>query len=212
MVTSTETMPLFELYEVILSEFKWFKNNKDEAWFPYIGRTMNTDESVMKLILENNGCAFTDKSIIHLSTLKSTPNYVLGFMWDARANEVNNYYDYIEFFGTKYLIIFMDYFENFFKSEQPKILGRSVYFDAIKKIVDVFISTTTSAAELMGSLSTTAASNMYRFAGVFIASLIIDEFVGLNEDDVSMIAYDELKYMITNISPQLLLLGVKYLE
>lgn len=212
MVTSTETMPLFELYEVILSEFKWFKNNKDEAWFPYIGRTMNTDESVMKLILENNGCAFTDKSIIHLSTLKSTPNYVLGFMWDARANEVNNYYDYIEFFGTKYLIIFMDYFENFFKSEQPKILGRSVYFDAIKKIVDVFISTTTSAAELMGSLSTTAASNMYRFAGVFIASLIIDELVGLNEDDVSMIAYDELKYMITNISPQLLLLGVKYLE
>lgn len=212
MVTSTETMPLFELYEVILSEFKWFKNNKDEAWFPYIGRTMNTDESVMKLILENNGCAFTDKSIIHLSTLKSTPNYVLGFMWDARANEVNNYYDYIEFFGTKYLIIFMDYFENFFKSEQPEILGRSVYFDAIKKIVDVFISTTTSAAELMGSLSTTAASNMYRFAGVFIASLIIDEFVGLNEDDVSMIAYNDLKDMITNISPQLLLLGVKYLE
>lgn len=212
MVTSTETMPLFELYEVILSEFKWFKNNKDEAWFPYIGRTMNTDESVMKLILENNGCAFTDKSIIHLSTLKSTPNYVLGFMWDARANEVNNYYDYIEFFGTKYLIIFMDYFENFFKSEQPKILGRSVYFDAIKKIVDVFISTTTSAAELMGSLSTTAASNMYRFAGVFIASLIIDELVGLNEDDVSMIAYNDLKDMITNISPQLLLLGVKYLE
>jgi hypothetical protein len=133
-------------------------------------------------------------------------------MLDAKANEVNNYYDYIEFFGTKYLIIFMDYFENFFKPEQPEIIGRSVYFDAIKKIVDVFISTTTSAAELMGSLSTTAASNMYRFAGVFIASLIIDELVGLNEDDVSIIAYNDLKYMITNISPQLLLLGVKYLE
>jgi hypothetical protein len=166
----------------------------------------------MKLILGNNGCVFTDKSIIQLSTLKSTPNYVLGFMWDAQGNAVNNYYDYIEFFGTKYLIIFMDYFENFFKPEQPEIIGRSVYFDAIKKIVDVFISTTTSAAELMGSLSTTAASNMYRFAGVFIASLIIDELVGLNEDDVSMIAYNDLKDMITNISPQLLLLGVKYLE
>ena len=211
MVASTEKMPLFELYEVILEEFKWFKNNKNEAWFPYTGKDIN-DEAVMKLMLENNGCAFTDKSIIHLSTLESTPNYVLGFMWDAKANLVNNYYDYIEFFGTKYLIIFMDYFENFFKPEQPKIIGRSVYFDAIKKIVDVFISTTTSAAELMGSLSTTAASNMYRFAGVFIASLIIDELVGLNEDDVSMIAYDDLKGMITNISPQLLLLGVKYLE
>lgn len=211
MVASTEKMPLFELYEVILEEFKWFKNNKDEVWFPYVGKDLN-DEAVMKLILGNNGCVFTDKSIIQLSTLKSTPNYVLGFMWDAQGNAVNNYYDYIEFFGTKYLIIFMDYFENFFKSEQPKIIGRSVYFDAIKKIVDVFISTTTSAAELMGSLSTTAASNMYRFAGVFIASLIIDELVGLNEDDVSMIAYDDLKDMITNISPQLLLLGVKYLE
>ena len=211
MVASTEKMPLFELYEVILEEFKWFKNNKNEAWFPYTGKDIN-DEALMKLILENNGWAFTDKSIIHLSTLESTPNYVLGFMWDAKANLVNNYYDYIEFFGTKYLIIFMDYFENFFKSEQPKIIGRSVYFDAIKKIVDVFISTTTSAAELMGSLSTTAASNMYRFAGVFIASLIIDELVGLNEDDVSMIAYNDLKDMITNISPQLLLLGVKYLE
>jgi hypothetical protein len=211
MVTSTEKMPLFELYEVILEEFKWFKNNKNEAWFPYTGKDIN-DEAVMKLMLENNGCAFTDKSIIHLSTLESTPNYVLGFMWDAKANLVNNYYDYIEFFGTKYLIIFMDYFENFFNPEQPEIIGRSVYFDAIKKIVDVFISTTTSAAELMGSLSTTAASNMYRFAGVFIASLIIDELVGLNEDDVSMIAYDDLKDMITNISPQLLLLGVKYLE
>ena len=211
MVASTEKMPLFELYEVILEEFKWFKNNKNEAWFPYTGKDIN-DEAVMKLMLENNGCAFTDKSIIHLSTLKSTPNYILGFIWDAKANEVNNYYDYIEFFGTKYLIIFMDYFENFFKPEQPEIIGRSVYFDAIKKIVDVFISTTTSAAELMGSLSTTAASNMYRFAGVFIASLIIDELVGLNEDDVSMIAYNDLKDMITNISPQLLLLGVKYLE
>ena len=211
MVASTEKMPLFELYEAILEEFKWFKNNKDEVWFPYVGKDLN-DEAVMKLILENNGCAFKDKSIVHLSTLKSTPNYRVGFMLDAKANEVNNYYDYIEFFGTKYLIIFMDYFENFFKSEQPKIIGRSVYFDAIKKIVDVFISTTTSAAELMGSLSTTAASNMYRFAGVFIASLIIDELVGLNEDDVSMIAYDDLKDMITNISPQLLLLGVKYLE
>lgn len=211
MVASTEKMPLFELYEVILEEFKWFKNNKDEVWFPYVGKDLN-DEAVMKLILGNNGCVFTDKSIIQLSTLKSTPNYVLGFMWDAQGNAVNNYYDYIEFFGTKYLIIFMDYFENFFKSEQPKIIGRSVYFDAIKKIVDVFISTTTSAAELMGSLSTTAASNMYRFAGVFIASLIIDELVGLNEDDVSMIAYDDLKGMIANISPQLLLLGVKYLE
>lgn len=211
MVASTEKMPLFELYEVILEEFKWFKNNKDEVWFPYVGKDLN-DEAVMKLILGNNGCVFTDKSIIQLSTLKSTPNYVLGFMWDAQGNAVNNYYDYIEFFGTKYLIIFMDYFENFFKSEQPKIIGRSVYFDAIKKIVDVFISTTTSAAELMGSLSTTAASNMYRFAGVFIASLIIDELVGLNEDDVSMIAYNDLKDMITNISPQLLLLGVKYLE
>ena len=211
MVASTEKMPLFELYEVILEEFKWFKNNKDEVWFPYIGKDIN-DEAVMKLILENNGCAFTDKSFIHLATLKSVPNYVLGFMWDAQGNAVNNYYDYIEFFGTKYLIIFMDYFENFFKPEQPEIIGRSVYFDAIKKIVDVFISTTTSAAELMGSLSTTAASNMYRFAGVFIASLIIDELVGLNEDDASMIAYNDLKDMITNISPQLLLLGVKYLE
>ena len=211
MVASTETMPLFELYEVILAEFKWFKNNKDEVWFPYVGKDLN-DEAVMKLILENNGCAFTDKSTIRIFSMGSVPNYILGFMWDAKANEVNNYYDYIEFFGTKYLIIFMDYFENFFKSEQPKIIGRSVYFDAIKKIVDVFISTTTSAAELMGSLSTTAASNMYRFAGVFIASLIIDELVGLNEDDVSMIAYNDLKDMITNISPQLLLLGVKYLE
>jgi hypothetical protein len=32
------------------------------------------------------------------------------------------------------------------------------------------------------------------------------------EDDVSMIAYNDLKDMIANISPQLLLLGVKYLE
>ena len=202
---------LKQLFYDFMTGYSEAKNNKDEVWFPYVGKDLN-DEAVMKLILENNGCAFTDKSIVQLSTLKSTPNYILGFICDAKANEVNNYYDYIEFFGTKYLIIFMDYFENFFKSEQPKIIGRSVYFDAIKKIVDVFISTTTSAAELMGSLSTTAASNMYRFAGVFIASLIIDELVGLNEDDVSMIAYDDLKDMITNISPQLLLLGVKYLE
>lgn len=206
MITATDSNSLYEIYDSIYNEFKWLSLNKENI----IGKLMS-EESILELILKNNGCAFSDSALIHFHTLKDTPNYIIGYIYGAQANSVNRYYDYIEFYGMKYLILFMDYFKNFF-DEPDIILGRSNYFDAIKNFVDIFISTTTNAAELMGSMSATAASNMYRFAGTFIAADVIDNIVGLDEADVSMIQYNDLRDMLDNIGIKMLLVGIKYME
>ena len=211
MVGFTNNNPLLELYNVLRSHIGFQENST-------IRKT--NDDMIFKLILENNGCGFTDDSIYRFKMLQYTNNYGIYFVYGAKANDVNEFYDYIEFYGMRYLVVFMDYFKDFGKEYKTideidanlqELMGNSIYFDAIKKIVDVYISTTTSAAELMGSESTTAASNMYRFAGIFIAAKIIDDTVGLTENDVTTIRYQDLREMI-NKPIELLLLGIKFNE
>lgn len=201
--------PLLELYEVLRAYIGFGENSSI--------RSLNNEDAILKLILENNGCAFSDGARYRFKELAYTPNYTLYFIYGAKGNSVNEFYDYIEIYGMKNLIIFMDYFEDLNKSYNPsndidknlqELMGNSIYFDAIKKIVDVYISTTTNAAELMGSESTTAASNMYRFAGLLIAAKIIDDTIGLTENDVSTIRYEDLRKML-NRPFEIVLLGIR---
>ena len=212
MLAACDENPLLEVYEVLRNAI-----NKDSK----ITKYDISNEPILKVILENNGCGFRENCKYSQVFLKNTKDYGIYFLYDAAANKANDFYDYIEFFGMKYLIVFMDYFNDLFsdKKSEDEIennlnewIGNSVYVDAIKKIVDVYISTSTSAAELMGSLSSTAASSSYRFAGIFIAAKIIDELVGLTENDVDTINYKDLRRMLDEIPFQLLLLGIKFKE
>ena len=210
MVSYSDNNMYLELYDILSENFLYSKNTPI--------RYINDDE-IFKLILWNNGCGFSDDSYYRQEFFETINNYCICFIYKAKGNEVNEYFDYMEFYGMKYLIIFMDYFKDFGKEDKLKeddplgILGNSIYFDAIKKLVDVFISTTTSSAELMGPfLSSTVASNNYRFMGIFIAAKIIDDKIGLKEEDTYLIKYEDLKKMIDKIPMRLLLSGIKYYE
>ena len=223
MKSATDENPLYELYQVLYNEFEWLQNNINNDSFP-IGKSINTDEGLLKLILQNNGCAFNDDPICHEHTLESVKDYSVIFIYGGKANEKNDCYDYIEFFGYRYLIVFIDYFYDFFNEIKTstgeddvdgnlsELMGRSIFFDALKKIADIFISTITPYAEISNILATTAAANNYRFAGVFIAAKIINDFVGLGEEDQYFIRYQDLMNMLDNIPMALLLNGVKFTE
>ena len=202
--------PYMELYQVLKDKFVY---NPNES-------VTNIDDDIaFKLILQNNGCSFSDKCLYTHKYLNYTSNYGICFIHGAMGNTVNEYFDYIEFYGMKYLIIFMDYFKEFgvkkpvtndeVNDTLNELMGNSVYFDAIKKIVDVFIYTTVNPSLMNSFLSTTSAANNYRYMGIFIAAKIIDEKCGLTENDVSIMDYKELKNTIDNMSMNLLMIGIK---
>ncbi len=114
----------------------------------------------------------------------------------------------------------MDYFDKFFEKRVSdddnsvegnlkRAMGKSIYFDAIKKIVELFISIT---SPVTGMLNATAAANNYRYAPIFIAATILDHYVSLREEDVSSMDFNMLNSIIDKISLDLLLLGVKVIE
>ena len=67
MITATDSNSLYEIYDSIYNEFKWLSLNKENI----IGKLMS-EESILELILKNNGCAFSDSALIHFHTLKET--------------------------------------------------------------------------------------------------------------------------------------------
>ena len=199
-----------ELYEVLKNKFVYDLNESVT--------NINNDRA-LKLILQNNGCLFSDNCVYTHKFLDYTSNYGICFIYGAMGNHVNEYFDYIEFYGMKYIVIFMDYFKDFGVKKEPtddevnntlnELMGNSVYFDAIKKIVDVFIYTTVNPSLMNSFLSTTSAASNYRYMGIFIAAKIIDEKCGLTENDISIMDYTELKETIDTMSMDLLMIGVR---
>ena len=110
----------------------------------------------------------------------------------------------------------MDYFIDINKpleTDDDIFLGRSKYFDAIRQIVDVFLATTTTYAEINSSiLSTTILGNAYRFAGAFIAAKLIQDICGeITENDQEIMKLEDLQEMLT-YPLSLLLNGIKYIN
>lgn len=217
MIALTNDAPLFRLYKSLLEEFKygWADNIQNSQH-----KNINSDP-LLKLILENNGCAFCDNSSFIRWAIDDEGDgatYFVYFIYAAKANGANDFFDYIEFYGSKNLIIFTDYFKDMIKDRaDPEkdplefAMGKSVYFDAIKKIVELFLCTSTPMAEINSPLlAATSAANNYRFAGTIIAALVINSICGLTEEDVSEMEYGQLMNMITSIKPQFLLNGIRY--
>ena len=96
---------VYTLYTSIKDEIEWMIRNKNNKIFPF-GKELNNDP-VFKLILQNNGCPLSDDPVYHEFTLKPDElNYKIIFMYGALGNKVNECFDYIEFFGSKILVIF----------------------------------------------------------------------------------------------------------
>ena len=198
--------PLTEFYNVLKNAIANLKDAMQSAEF----RSPNAvEDPICKLILQNNGCAFGDKTYFEDIKLVSTPNYAIKFVYGGKANTILECYDYIEFYGMRYLVIFMDEFIDLHTDEPDPIFGRGQYVDKFSKLVDVFIQT---AYPVGANLHATCAGNMYRFAPTLIACSIIDELFGLQESDINTMPYGEVREMLDNVGIGLLTVGIRIKE
>lgn len=197
---------LLEFHDILLTEFEYIRDN--------LNKNMIYDEDldkICKLILINNSCMMSDKVTYRSHELiNSHPGYFILFVEGAKGNKICDFYDYIEFYGAKYMVIFIDKFKAMFIDQPDAILGRSMYVDNISKLVDLLIATTTCITELSGGFTSCAANNNYRFAPMIIACDIINRLFTLSENDVSTIDYNDIMKMLNNISLALLLIGNRY--
>ena len=183
------------------------------------------DDKLFYLMLHYNGCVLSDNTVFTryrfgVDKCNNIRDYAIFYVYGAKGNEVNEFYDYIEFYGMKYLVIFMDYFKDYHKPRVKQeddplefAIGKSIYYDAIKKLVEIVLATTVSMAEFNSpALSATSAAANYRFAPTIIAALILHNTIGFEPEDVSDINYDNLLGYITSTTPEILLAGVRCIK
>ena len=199
--------PLYEFYNVLLKEFTEFKNN--DVVLSYCV----PPNKLIQMVLYNNGCD-VDDMVYRTSGLKSIDGYNIIFAYNSSGNQTNLFFDYMELYNTKILIVFMDYFKDFFSERLPfndgtdGVVNKSLYFDAILKLVETFIETTAPMAEINGVLSSTCAGSLYRFAPAFIAASILTEVVDFQEDDCPA-GHKQLSEMLQDVKIKSMLCGVR---
>lgn len=118
--------PLKNVYNTFVDEFT---TDKDKVKMDH----------VLEAILLENGCEFSNKSCMSEYYEIIKDDFYIVFIYNAKANESNDYYDYVQFFGMKYLVIFADYFDFVIDKKDDDILGNSLYYNAIKNIIDICV-------------------------------------------------------------------------
>lgn len=197
-----EYNPIYKLYIALKTYFKYNHDN-------------NTDEyceidQLLKLILLNNGCKSRPDIDIKQSIYCMNNDYDIYFISGMIGNDINEFYDFIYFNGKKVLIIFIDFFDiktnEEIKPNSPDfIMGNSVYYDAIKKIVEVFYIT----SELNPSgILTSAMATTQKWNKSIIAIHVLNEFKKVDENDVCDISMDDIN-KILNGNINLLLYGIR---
>lgn len=168
-------------------------------------------DGVLKLILLNNGCKLNSDVEQYQSIRDIIPDeYEIRFISGMIGNDANEYYDFLIFNGKKILIIFEDYF-NFVTDDDQEIddmsrvlqlsIGNSIYYDAIKKIVEIFYL---SAEPMPGGLLTTAMVTTQRWNQAIIAINIINNFKHVDDNDVTDIPVEDIEKILNgNIKLQL---------
>lgn len=205
-----ENNPINELANSIRTELNYhmlFKNELVDM------RGYKELENILKLILINNGCKLSEDSNQYEYTYDIIKDeYQLCFITGMIGNDANEYYDFIIFHGMKILIIFIDYFniiENIDKEDQmhdlKNAMGNSVYYDAIKKIVEVFYLTSEPNP---GGLLTTAMCTTQRWNCSIIAIHTLNDYKDIDDNDVSDIPIEEVK-RISEGNMQLQLYGIR---
>ena len=170
-------------------------------------------DPILNLILLNNGCKVHNNA--HVSQYQVCydiiPNeYKVYFITGMIGNDANEYYDFLIFNGIKILVIFRDYFNDILTGPVDEndefynlktAMGNSVYYEAIKKIVEIFQST---IEPISGRLLTTAMVTTQRWNQAIIAIHILNKFKPVDENDVSDIPMEDIKKILDgNIELQL---------
>lgn len=213
MIGKYDNNPLIELYNSLLQNINNFLYNNIDDY--------EVIDPVAKAILANNGCGFSDEPYTKTEFIVNN-SYGLYFIIGGIGNKVNGWFDFMEIKGMNYIIIFLDKFKDFLAKPDGKdeialnasiFMGKSIYFDMICKITEIFIAITTNPAVFTNQLATSAAAKNYRFAPAIIASSIIYEICGeLNENDISGVDYEFIKDIVVNNKVSLALYGIHKFE
>ena len=197
--------PIQILYDELFKEFT--SSNTLEEY--------NDLDDILKLILLNNGCKIDPDSKQHQIIKGIIPDeYEIRFVTGMIGNDVNEYYDFVIFNGKKILVIFKDYFQfvnvNDLDENDPMYdfkmsMGNSIYYDAIKKIVEVFYLT---SEPMPGGLLTTSMATVQRWNQAIIAINIINSFKPVDDNDVLDIPINEVKEIL-NKDIKLQLYGIR---
>lgn len=213
MIGKYDENPLIELHNSLLTNIYNFLYNNIDDYTPI--------DSVAKAILANNGCGFSNTSYGKTEFIVNN-SYGLYFIIGGVGNKVNDWFDFMEIKGMDYIVIFLDKFKDFLAKPDGKdeialnaaiFMGKSIYFDMICKITEIFIAITTNPAVFTNQLSTSTSARNYRFAPSIIASNIIYQICGeLNENDVSGVDYEFIKDIVENDKISLALYGIHKFE
>lgn len=157
-------------------------------------------DDVIKRMLEYNSVAFTDNTKAKIYFLYD--NIYLYFVSGAKGNDYNQVYDYVDVYGSSYIIIFLDYFKGIntesisepdntsIENKLSYMMGNSIYFDAICNIVTFYIAIISKVKPNPGSIQDKINST----APTMIAANIINSIRELSENDCedSIIPYSRI--------------------
>lgn len=157
-------------------------------------------DDIIKRMLEYNSVAFADKIKAKIHFLYD--NIYLYFVSGAKGNDYNQVYDYVDIYGSSYIIIFLDYFKGIntesisepdntsIENKLSYMMGNSIYFDAICNIVTFYIAIISKVKPNPGSIQDKINST----APTMIAANIINSIRKLSENDCedSIIPYTRI--------------------
>ena len=202
--------PLMRLYEILDNAIcdSVYKINEDFD---------DTPDDVINSILKYNNCAFSDN--VNSRTIEIIDDTYIYLLFGAKGNEFNEVFDYVDIYGSKYIIIFMDYFKNIKRDKISEpvdnytveerleyMMGNSVEFDAICNIVSFFISLISDVKPSPKSVQEKINST----APVMIAAFIINKYRPLEENDCesAIIPYNDIMEMLNTGTLSTILLGL----
>lgn len=206
-----ENNPVYELSNHMISTFKHYTKFKSD-----MPKKCGYDklDDILKLILLNNGCKISENIPYQYYYNIIPDEYRVYFVTGMIGNDANEYYDFLIFNGMKVLVIFVDYF-NFIKDGDidendplyslKTTMGNSMYYDAIKKIIEIFYLT---SEPIPGALLTTAMATTQRWNKSIIAIKILNEIKPVDENDVSDIPMEDIKNIL-NANSNLQLYGIR---
>lgn len=207
--------PVYGLYEALDQALNFFikhDKNKDMPKSPFLSRNGALDH-LLECILLNNGCRYTTTGGAEF-VYNITDNYKIHIVAHMKGNDVNEFFDFVMFNGSKHLIIFIDYFKDIITAEElgnlepdniKVLMGNSFAIDAIVKIVDVFYATYSPAFSIINA---TAMGMTQRKNGIIIAIHLMEQYKPVDENDISTIPLNEIR-QIAEGNIKLQLYGIK---
>jgi len=195
MMLKMENNEIVSFYRYLLSALKMKKQNDYSAF---------TDmDPIIISVLQNNLCKFDpNNKPKQLDFILKEDEYIVTFTTNCIGNDTLEFYDFIHMNGTDIFVIFLDYFnikQNVPEGDDPasilaRQMGNSVYYDAIKKLVEIFYVTTCNISNI---LQGSVLMNALRWNKAIVAIHILNMFKRVDENDVSDMSVDTINEILS---------------